>query len=317
MGITAAQLLAKTGVDPKRIADADCLISLEQYQMIIGNMIKLSGNPCLGPLLADIVKPRDLGIVGYALMSSSSLRQSLRVWTEYSNSLVGSLIRQELIDDTPPGYTYAYKPLSNIESICRFGIEEELFAGMRMIERLTGVSPIIQHISFAYPEPEYIDIYMEMFKCSIAFDADITTVRLKVPDLDIPIQTRNDELYEVCVQHCQQVMRSMPRPSMVRSRLRNIFLATPRKLPDLQTVAAKLGFSERNLQRELEADGYSYQGLKDEFRFDLANEYLSTGHLAPKEVAYLLGYANPSAFSRAFKAWTGQTIRQFLQSKHK
>lgn len=58
--------------------------------------------------------------------------------------------------------------------------------------------------------------------------------------------------------------------------------------------------------------GTSYQTLVDAFRLDLAQEYLHSEHLTPKEIAYQLGYGSITAFRRAFKSWTGMTIQQFL-----
>jgi AraC-like DNA-binding protein len=82
----------------------------------------------------------------------------------------------------------------------------------------------------------------------------------------------------------------------------------------LNAAGLALAMSSSTLRRQLESSGQSYQGIKDEFRFDLAGEYLRSGHMAPKQVAYLLGFTSPSAFSRAFKGWSGQTVGQFLSA---
>ena len=101
-------------------------------------------------------------------------------------------------------------------------------------------------------------------------------------------------------------MQSDPDSSQLRDRLRELFLANPSLLPDLKQAAHTLGMSERNLGRKLSSEGLTYQALKDQFRLDLSRQLLVSGNVAQKEVAYLLGFTTPSAFSRAFKSWTGQ-----------
>jgi AraC-like DNA-binding protein len=61
----------------------------------------------------------------------------------------------------------------------------------------------------------------------------------------------------------------------------------------------------------LQDEGTSFQRVLDEFRTDLAREYLGAGMMPAKEVAYLLGFSQVDAFRRAFKAWTGQTVGHF------
>jgi AraC-like DNA-binding protein len=68
------------------------------------------------------------------------------------------------------------------------------------------------------------------------------------------------------------------------------------------------------MRRLLQADGVSYEDLKAEFRLDLSRQLLLDARMPPKQVAFFLGYTTPSSYSRAFKAWTGQTIQNFLRT---
>jgi len=71
--------------------------------------------------------------------------------------------------------------------------------------------------------------------------------------------------------------------------------------------------SERSLQRRLADEGQTFDALLDELRHELALRYLADKTLAIAEVAFLLGYSEPSAFHRAFKRWTGKTPTQARQ----
>ena len=75
--------------------------------------------------------------------------------------------------------------------------------------------------------------------------------------------------------------------------------------PNLAQVAQDLGLSSRTLQRRLREQGFVFGQLVEEVRRRLAQSYLDEGRLSVSEVAYLLGYSELSAFSRAYRRWTG------------
>jgi len=75
----------------------------------------------------------------------------------------------------------------------------------------------------------------------------------------------------------------------------------------MESIAAPLGLSRRSLQRRLQDEGFSFRALHEQIRAELACRWLEQSTMALGEVAYLLGFSEPSAFHRAFKRWTGQT----------
>lgn len=75
----------------------------------------------------------------------------------------------------------------------------------------------------------------------------------------------------------------------------------------VETVAAALSMTRATLYRRLRAEGTSYEQLLDQVRHRLARRYLEKEARSVKDTAYRLGFSDPSAFSRAFKRWTGQS----------
>ena len=73
--------------------------------------------------------------------------------------------------------------------------------------------------------------------------------------------------------------------------------------------------SLRNLQRRLEEEGTSYRQALNETRRDIARSYLDEGHTSVTEIAFLLGFADTSGFSRAFRRWTGLSPRAHIQDR--
>ena len=72
-----------------------------------------------------------------------------------------------------------------------------------------------------------------------------------------------------------------------------------------------MGMSERSFARRLQEKGTSFRQLVDDLRCDMARSYLTDPELTLAQVAYLLGYADQSAFSNSFRRWTGQSPRRF------
>jgi AraC-like DNA-binding protein len=152
----------------------------------------------------------------------------------------------------------------------------------------------------------------------VVFDAPITAVNVISPSIEAKAPDNSDnELFQACQQYCHQVLRQITLERPLAFRLRSLFLRSSGQVPSLDESARKLHMSTRTLRRHLELEGVSYQELVNEFRCDLAKEYLKSSCLAIQEIGFLLGYQDPKAFPRAFKAWTGMTIGEYRSSADK
>lgn len=312
-GIAAESLLEDSGIDPSRISSPDYLIGMEQHYAVVDNMMRLTGNEGIAFSLGGLASFFDMGIVGYAMMSAKTLREAQNLWLRY-NHLAGTAISADALHVTQPGYEVFLSSPAIVGRFMRFETEELLVQGLKLIQDLTGIEPVLGGLTFAYPPPPHRALYDRQFKCPLTFNAPRTSIRYLAPDIDTPVRSTNHELYGICDAYCRQVLQSMHHEDPLRDRLRSLFLTSPAKLPSLKQASASLGLSDRTLSRQLEESGSSFQAIKDEFRYDLAREYLRSGYMSAKQVAYLLGFAAPSSFSRAFKLWSGQTVEQFLDS---
>ena len=315
LGFEEAALFARTRIDPRQVSSPDYLISEDQYYAVVANMIKLTGNPGIAFSLGKLADLIEYGIVGYAMISANSLHDATDIWIKFSNSLIGAPMRTEWYP-AAQGHELSFSSPASIGALQRFEAEEMLVQGINIIKDLSGTQPVFEKISFSYPQPPHRALYDEAFQCPLEFGAARTVARILKPDFNAPIRTKNEEHYSICAAHCSEVMSSLSETGQLRSALRSLFLAAPAKLPTLEEAGTALGMSANTLLRQLSNLGKSYQEIKDEFRFDLARKYLRSGHMTPKQVAYLLGFTSPSNFSRAFKGWSGMTVGQFLNSEN-
>ena len=83
----------------------------------------------------------------------------------------------------------------------------------------------------------------------------------------------------------------------------------------MDAIASKLGLGRQTLFRKLKAEGTTFEKVLDELRHQMALNYLGGKKVSVNETAYLVGFSEPAAFSRAFKRWTGTAPREFRDAK--
>jgi AraC-like DNA-binding protein len=129
---------------------------------------------------------------------------------------------------------------------------------------------------------------------------------------DEPILTANYELQQLMLNKFNQKASVPTKEVSLSERILN-YLTTNAYLgiASLEEIAANFNSSPRTLQRKLQDEGVSFQQLADSVRKSIAMHYLQTGNYPVKEVSHILGYNELSAFTRAFKRWTGKTPVDF------
>jgi AraC-like DNA-binding protein len=150
----------------------------------------------------------------------------------------------------------------------------------------------------------------QILRTPVEFDAELDLVSFARDDCMRPLDTANADLARVNDEIARQYLEQLDRSSL-RDRVREcLMLRLAQGELVAEDIAAALHLSLRSLQRHLADEGSSYDQMLDETRLELARSYLR-GHYSISEIAYLLGYADASCFSRAFRRWTGQTPTQF------
>jgi AraC-like DNA-binding protein len=308
-GFADSAVLAGSGISPGQLEDSSLLIEEPGLERIVGNMIRLTGNPALGFDTGEAEQPSDLGIVAHAMMSSRTLRQAVSLWMRYSN-LVGMLVHLSLHEDDN-AWRIAIGANDIDPAVYRFCVEEIMVVGLRLGEVMSRKRFNVTDCCVSYGAPAHADRYRQFLGCCVRFGAGRTELTIAAPLLDMTLNGNDPEFNEICLRHCGQIMRQIASRSPAVARLRSLFLGRPGAIPSLEEASSLLNMSPRSLRRHLAQEGTSYRLLVDEFRRDLAREYLQSEQITAKEVAYLLGFRSTDAFRRAFKVWTGKTVQQF------
>lgn len=315
LGISAAHILRGSGLDESALNEPDCLVSPAQVQMVITNILELRGGTGIGLDLGARTDLMMLGMVGYALASSRSRRDTLAVWSRFAEPLLGIMTKIAATEDNDGNLILTVVVPVHDAAVEVFCIEEMLsmnyFLGQA---EAGGVAPKILSITLPYPEPVYGHRYQELFGCPVHFGAAKAQIVVCKDGLDSPLPTNDEEFNSVCQQHCSRVLNKISNTSPFATRIRDSLLRSPDIIPTLEDVADEYGVTPRTLRRYLHNEGFNYQTLVKGFRADLAREYLMAGDLPVKRIADQLGFEDVSSFRRAFKAWTGKTVNTYRAS---
>ena len=144
------------------------------------------------------------------------------------------------------------------------------------------------------------------FGCRVRFKAHRNMVVFRSTDLDRPFITHNEELVKVVGAQLETEVQARKISANIEEQVkRALRQLLPGGRPTLQQVAKDLRLSIRSLQRRLTAAGITFQRLVEETRRELAYSYLKHSAIELNETSYLLGYADPNSFFRAFHLWEG------------
>ena len=135
--------------------------------------------------------------------------------------------------------------------------------------------------------------------------------------LALPIATADDRLLGILTNYCDEILadREESSPDLQHQVERIVMRLLSRGEAETRNVAHELGMSVRTLARRLNESGATFAEILDRLRSDLAQNYLKDASLTPSQITFLLGYSEVSAFSHAFKRWTGTTPGEW-RAKH-
>ena len=172
---------------------------------------------------------------------------------------------------------------------------------------LIGRRLALLEVNFAQPRPPHAAEYTVMFCEHIRFDAEQTCIRFDAAALALPVVQNPATLRQFLATAPQSVFMKYRNEDSWTARVRrHLRMALEcQQWPVFAEVAAHFSLAPTTLRRRIEAEGTSFQGIKDRLRSDLAIDWLDEGQLSVDEIAARLGFQDPSAFHRAFVRWNG------------
>lgn len=261
--------------------------------------------PATGLRIGQHVRPHHVGVLGYLSMSCETLGQALVRFQRFQPLLhnLTPTFATRKGDDFRLSWDPSYGRSTRLS-------DEVLVSAMLTLARqLTGRADLkLLGVEFSGAAPDDVTLYTQLLDCPVQFDCRTLVVHLSADALNWPIDTRDPHLRALLDQQAEALLRVLPQADAFLAGLQQqVVAALQDGEPTLEQIAARLGSSTRSLYRRLAERGLTYKGVLGETRFELARGYLADAKLSLPEIALLLGYSEQSAFTRAFKAWAGET----------
>ncbi|MGE0184301.1 MAG: AraC family transcriptional regulator ligand-binding domain-containing protein [Hyphomonadaceae bacterium] len=166
------------------------------------------------------------------------------------------------------------------------------------------------HVTHA--APAYRRKYEELWQIPVTFGSHWNAIRSNPSWDQVQIQPDNRYVFGVLTDRGDALLSELEAAKTMRGRVEALIMPILHTGDvSADTIASKLGTSRQTVYRNLKAEGVTFEQVLDALRHRMALHYLAGRKVSVNETAYLVGFSEPSAFSRAFKRWTGKSPREF------
>lgn len=308
-----AAVFKKVGLDVGRMYQPGARYNLDKIAALWEEMDRRIPDPCFGLTAATNWHPSHFGTLGYAMLMSSSLRITLERLIRF-HRVISDAHFGELHENQDKGtleFTFVYedeKPypqpredaaLAWIMSVLRVNFQQTL-------------SPV--SVNFIHNCTDCASKYYKFFQSPITFDAPASSLALSLDVVDLVLPSGNEELAAFNDQVMTQYLATLDNDTLVKRIKKIIVEHLPSGNATVENAASELSLSTRKLQRLLQQEGTTFISLLNETRMEIAKQYVQDKKMDLTEVAFLLGFAELSTFSRSFKRWTGKSPIQYRKA---
>jgi AraC-like DNA-binding protein len=309
-GIAHSEILASAGLTPQILADQDARVPLRQYLRLWDFAIHRTGDAALGLKSGTRKDVSDMGIVGHVVYNSENLAQGLEQYIRLFDVVNDAVCLSLRSDDKNCALSFVHK---YPEYYCIPDIERSLVLALYRTRKWVGQALPLESVHFSHKAPAYESVYRRTFGCPVFFNQDECKLVFASQYLQLQSPHTNPYIRRAALQYANGLLE----------RIRNLSLAEQVKaclyrdnaIADVTVdrVASRLNMSKQTLYRKLKVEGLFFQRLVETVRFDKARQMLSQSGLSTSEIALLLGFSELSAFSRAFKRWSGMSPKRYRE----
>jgi AraC-like DNA-binding protein len=310
LGLDTAALLARAGVGRALLDDPDARLPAERADAVWQEAFAASGDPALALRAAEETPFGAFRVLDYLGASGATLGEGMRRVAAYF-PLVDP--RASLaVEEEPGAVALAFRGLGPV-----LPPQAQEYTLAILASRVRHVAPgAALAVRFAFPRPPHAAEHARVLGVAPTFGAAVPAVALPRAAWDGPTRTADRTLFAALDGHARALLSRAAPPEGTAARAREAIAADlPGKEPSLARVARLLGASPRTLQRRLRDEGTSFAAAVDEVRRARALAYLEAGDVAMAEVSWLLGFAEQSAFARAFRRWTGEAPTRWRRAR--
>ena len=303
LGLTMDETDVKT-----MVADTDYYTLLERIAEVLGDATSF-------PLrVGASMRCDDYGAFGLAWKTAPNLRGSMERAARYAR-LLTSVAGYEVRDHAKGAYFLLHR--NGLRSLGLRLSNEATLASAISIMREVSPDPVVPlEVHCRHAAPQSVVDHEAFFGCPIIFDSELDGLLMSEEILERTNRLGDPAIAQFLKPHLDTELAAVSsQTSFQQTLLRRISDRLSEGPPRATDIAREMGVSERTFHRRLAADGASFQGLLEQAQRRLAEGLLLQSDHSIAEIAFLTGYSEQSAFTRAFKRWLGETPAVFRERK--
>jgi AraC-like DNA-binding protein len=312
--VPTAGALAAAGLELAALAGPEARLTQAAYNQLWARLAEASGDEDFGLHFAERLDLDALDVVGHLVAKSATFGQGLERVVAFSR-LLHDAGRVEI--EREGAAARVYPGCRGLPHDWPRHVAEFSAAAVVVLGRtVTGVDWAPLEVAFRHPAPARTTEHRRVFGVAPRFSRPETAVVLGAEVLALPVRDAQPGVVTYLDAYARGALEKLGASDggLATAVERAVARTMERGAPDLEPVAAQLGLSPRTLQRRLAEAGTSFQALVDGVRRAYAERYLADDRLALGEVAFLLGFSDPSNFHRAFRRWTDMTPAAFREA---
>ena len=300
-GLDAAAVLRTAELSSEALASIDSRLPVASVLRLWEAAAEAAGDPSFGVHVAEALPHGKYDVFEHILSAASTVGAGLSQLARYI-PLIHDHSTMTL--DLEPGHA---RLLRRVPSI---GPQYDEFSMTLLLVRSRQASATAwtpERMTFQHERTPDDGEPARVFGCPVVFGAAETEMLIPRSVVELPHPRADSPLLEVLSRHVDARLESLPPRGALLARVSSAIarrIAT--ELPSLASTAAALRMPERTLQRRLAEEGVTHSALVDDVRRNLALELLVDANVTLTEIGYRLHFADPTAFYRAFKRWTGE-----------
>ena len=311
-GIDPEPLFADEGISIQLPIDPSMRLSYEKIDRIRTRAVVLCGDAAFGIKSASVYAVSQLGALGYAWQASLTLRKACARLERFIRVVNDKAVVVVEDVDACMVVTLRLNIPSDNESVRDDGA---LATITRMCRLICGEHFRLIAVNFKHLEPRDIKPYFEYFGCQLNFDQDENQLLIPLSSADELLIGGNPELALLNDQVITRRLALLDRNDIVARVQSAVLEQLPHGNISDDSVASALHMSVRTMHRKLVDEDQNFRNLLVEMRRNLAELYIMDNSLTLTEISMLLGFSEPSSFSRAFKSWTGSAPSEIRQAR--
>lgn len=310
-GYPAERLLAQTNLSAALLQDPDFKCTLSQHQSLVLNAMDLTGDVHLGIHLGQRFNPLNVGLPAMAALSSDMLLTALRtlerfVTLNFSLALFDFEVEADQL-------VLNWNIPEDVGDIQYFVISSAMTVCERLLCLLLNASRVTEAVDIAVRAPKGWREVQSDLGFVMHFDALAHRQYIPKAFLNRPLASADPVVHQRMLRLCQQQLDTSATPARIVGQLESIIARRQFHNVPLAEAASSLKISSRSLRRYLAELNTSYRQVLDNCRARRARELLAIRGLPITSIAFDMGFADTSNFSRTFKRWNGCAPKQFRQ----